>query len=95
MIRLPAVAGTFYPFEHDPLLNVVEKLFGKIKDVKQDCKIVISPHAGYEFSGKTAARAIASLLPLKKFIILIYNFLIRSYFDEHISRCRSSIIFFI
>ncbi len=66
--REPAVAGTFYENGTQDLKKHMEKLFSGTKE--GNCRMVVSPHAGYVYSGKTAARAISSLNPAKKFIIL-------------------------
>jgi hypothetical protein len=68
-IRRPAVAGTFYYLGREMLEGQVAKLFRQAKG-RPRFRAVISPHAGYPYSGKTAARAIASLLPAGTFIIL-------------------------
>ena len=68
--RYPAVAGTFYPAERPALLHLVEHMFGGIKNIRQDCLGVVSPHAGLQYSGKTAAYAISSLRDAETFIIL-------------------------
>jgi len=66
--RLPVVAGTFYPGERAALTEVVCALLGE--DVDRSCAPLgmpcglIAPHAGYPYSGPTAAagyRAIAGL----------------------------------
>lgn len=66
--RYPAVAGMFYQGDAWQLKKQVEELFSGVKPADNVC--VVSPHAGYEYSGKTAARAIGSLKPAKRFIIL-------------------------
>lgn len=68
MIRRPVVAGMFYPFGRDSLERTLSKLFEGVK--KGDFACVVSPHAGYEYSGKTAAHAISSLRPARSFVIL-------------------------
>ncbi len=68
MKRKPIVAGMFYPFSRDSLAKMLSKLFESTK--ANDFICVVSPHAGYEYSGKTAAYAIQSLRPAKSFIIL-------------------------
>ncbi len=68
MIRGPVVAGMFYPFSRDSLERTLSRLFEHTK--ASDFICVVSPHAGYEYSGKTAAFAINSLRPAKTFIIL-------------------------
>jgi len=68
MIRRPVVAGMFYPSsEH----NLRKQLSGLFEGVGEGDFIgVVSPHAGYEYSGRTAAFAINSLKPFEKFVIL-------------------------
>jgi AmmeMemoRadiSam system protein B len=68
MARKPVVAGMFYPFGKDALKQNLSKLFAGVK--KGDFVCVVSPHAGYQYSGKTAAFAIGSLRASKTFIIL-------------------------
>ncbi|MCD6591287.1 MAG: AmmeMemoRadiSam system protein B [Candidatus Aenigmarchaeota archaeon] len=69
MIRKPVVAGMFYPVEKDILNQMVGQLFSNIK-TKAEYDIVISPHAGYLYSGQTAAFATGSLAKKKTFVIL-------------------------
>lgn len=66
--RYPVVSGMFYYGDPLHLKRHLEELFSGTKP--GNCTCVISPHAGYEYSGKTAAHAIASLKRGKKFIIL-------------------------
>lgn len=66
--RYPAVAGMFYFGDSGNLKKQLDKLFSDSKPGNYTC--VVSPHAGYEYSGRTAALAIGSLKPGKKFIIL-------------------------
>ena len=68
-IREPAVAGMFYDFDKQGLRKTLSNLFSGIKE-GPEYKGVISPHAGYTYSGRTAARAISSLSPCKGFIII-------------------------
>jgi AmmeMemoRadiSam system protein B len=68
MRRKPVVAGAFYPFSRDSLERTLSKLFESTK--ADEFVGVVSPHAGYEYSGKTAAFAINSLRPAKSFVIL-------------------------
>jgi len=67
--RMPAVAGMFYPSEPSLLEKQVAKFMLSAK-TKPSCVGVVSPHAGYGYSGQTAAYAIGSLKPAKTFIIL-------------------------
>ena len=66
MIREPVVAGQFYPLHKDDLLKQLEQCFsisGKPGKTKNENKIVatICPHAGYMYSGSTAAYSYKAL----------------------------------
>lgn len=56
-VREPAVAGAFYPARKSALEADVKKLLAGVPAEKVDGRIVglLSPHAGYAYSGKTAA----------------------------------------
>lgn len=58
-IREPAVAGQFYPAEPDALRSAVDDLLDSRKDpsVAGEIVAVVAPHAGYPYSGSTAAAA--------------------------------------
>jgi AmmeMemoRadiSam system protein B len=68
-IRQPAVAGMFYDWDGKTLRKTLDSLFSKTRK-GPEYEAVISPHAGYTYSGRTAALAISSLKPGKRFIIL-------------------------
>ncbi|MBU1136481.1 MAG: AmmeMemoRadiSam system protein B [Nanoarchaeota archaeon] len=71
MIRKPIVSGSFYPSEEKELAEKVQGFL--INEKKENVFGAIVPHAGYDFSGKTAGK-IYSLIPEKKdFIILGVN----------------------
>lgn len=65
--RPPAVAGTFYPGHPHELEAVVGALLAEaeaaIPDNTPVPKAIIAPHAGYIYSGSTAAQAYARLKP--------------------------------
>lgn len=61
IIRRPAVAGKFYPQEPRQLEHDVRQLLDSAEVVQCQPKILIAPHAGYEFSGPVAASAFATL----------------------------------
>ena len=67
-IRPPQVAGYFYPSNPDKLKKEVKLLLDVTKPKEKFNKIfgIISPHAGYVYSGKTAAHAY-NLLVGKKY----------------------------
>ncbi|MBN2016476.1 AmmeMemoRadiSam system protein B [Candidatus Dojkabacteria bacterium] len=56
-IRPPAFSGSFYPEDEQGLKNSVNKylLDAKPSDPVKEIKAVISPHAGYAYSGPIAA----------------------------------------
>ena len=66
-IRPPAVAGTFYPGNADKLGAVVAAYLtqaeAQISEAAPVPKAIIAPHAGYVYSGSTAAAAYARLKP--------------------------------
>ncbi len=69
-IRPPAVAGMFYPREADVLRRDVAALLASAQ-VPQGVlvpKAIIVPHAGYIYSGPTAAAAYARLRPARHVI---------------------------
>ncbi len=64
-VRQPAVAGAFYPGPRDTLLRAVQTLLAAAAPdtqvAREAPKALIVPHAGYVYSGSTAARAYAQL----------------------------------
>ena len=68
-IRQPAVAGAFYPRRPHALLNDVTTLLAQARagvDTASPLpKALIVPHAGYIYSGATAALAYARLAPAR------------------------------
>ena len=63
-IREPAVSGTFYPSNPDVLRSDIDGYLSKVPDEKFPGNIsgLISPHAGYMYSGQTAAYGYKALL---------------------------------
>ena len=55
--RPAAVAGTFYPADRATLERTVLKLLDAAPPGDSDAKAIIAPHAGYPYSGPTAAHA--------------------------------------
>jgi len=82
-IRFPVVSGAFYPSSKDSLIKEIEKCFkhhlgpGKIPDKPIEyfprISFLISPHAGYIYSGPVAAHSYYNLYksPLPKTIIIL------------------------
>ena len=71
MLRKPAHAGTFYPAEPGRLRDLVEEFLEGGRPVP-GAVAVLSPHAGYAFSGPVAGVAHRALAwrPLRRVIIL-------------------------
>ena len=67
--RQPAVAGSFYPARREELLAALKQLFTDAAPSKEIKNIiaVISPHAGYVFSGEVAASAFNQIDPEKEY----------------------------
>ncbi len=72
MIRDAVVSGKFYPADRNELISMLRN-FCPQKDFKYKAYGVISPHAGYIFSGSVAGEVFSSVLLPSKFIILCPN----------------------
>lgn len=59
-IRQPAVAGQFYPGSAQPLQQELKRLIPAVEH-KQPAIGVISPHAGYIYSGSAAGKLLAGV----------------------------------
>lgn len=71
--RQPAVAGQFYPAKREELNEMLRQLFTKAaprKNIK-DVVAIISPHAGYVFSGVVAASSFHQIDSLKEYKIFL------------------------
>jgi hypothetical protein len=62
-IKEPSVAGTFYPADKNALKESVEGFLSRVEKRQKDGKLIalISPHAGYRFSGQVAAYGFSEL----------------------------------
>jgi len=69
MIRKPVVAGQFYTQNPEKLRREVAGFSPERKD-KIDAMGVISPHAGYVYSGAVAGSVLSSISPRPTYIIL-------------------------
>ena len=67
--RKPAVAGQFYPDDPAELRKMIRGYFNRIAPTQNtgSTMAVISPHAGYVFSGEVAAKAFNQLDPQKEY----------------------------
>ena len=73
IIRRPAMAGRFYPGSRDRLANVVDTYLSEpIAAQQTPCtpRILIVPHAGYIYSGQTAAVGFAQVKDVTRIILL-------------------------
>jgi hypothetical protein len=63
-VRVPAVAGTFYPASPGELGDLVDRMLAAVRVPAGPCpKALIVPHAGYVYSGPIAATAFARVAP--------------------------------
>lgn len=62
-IRHPAVAGMFYPAGPTALADTVDALLEASPAGEDRPRMLLSPHAGYRYSGRAAARAFRRLQP--------------------------------
>lgn len=66
-IRVPAVAGLFYPADVYQLSDMVDNYLAKAKTGNsQRPHIIVVPHAGYKYSAQIAASAYKKLLPFRE-----------------------------
>jgi AmmeMemoRadiSam system protein B len=71
MLRLPAVAGRFYPSDPAELTALIHKYSGTDPDqVLIPARACLVPHAGYMYSGHVAGTVLARILLPRKIIIL-------------------------
>ncbi|MBI5086800.1 MAG: AmmeMemoRadiSam system protein B [Acidobacteria bacterium] len=60
LLRTPAVAGSFYPDSGDELRLQIERWWRRMPPAPDPPpRALVVPHAGYEYSGETAARGFA------------------------------------
>jgi len=69
MIRTPAVAGQFYPGQENELRRMLDDLLPSDMDRKTSLG-VMSPHAGYMFSGQVAGQTLAGTALPHQVVIL-------------------------
>ncbi len=71
--RLPAVAGLFYPGRPDELRETVDGLIRAAHAASAPALAAIAPHAGYVYSGLTAAHVYARLDVPRAVVVLAPN----------------------
>lgn len=70
-IRKPAVAGMFYPADPDELARTVDRYLDEAPAPAEHSRLVMSPHAGYVYSGATAGYAHRNLDSDAKRVIVL------------------------
>ncbi len=70
MQRHPAVAGQFYPGQSAPLLKMVEGFLAPALPGNGKAIGIVSPHAGYIYSGRVAGETFASVAVPESVVIL-------------------------
>ncbi len=70
MNRSPAVADRFYPGSKKALSQTLDKLIPAIKGQQIEAHAVVSPHAGYIYSGPVAGKTLSSVIIPETVIIL-------------------------
>ncbi len=68
--RPPAVAGLFYPAQPAPLLQAVRSLLAEVPAAASPAIAALAPHAGYVYSGRTAAHVFARLEVPRRVIVI-------------------------
>jgi hypothetical protein len=61
MTRRPAVHGRFYPDDPDELRQQVESYIGQAEGEPEPARGILSPHAGYVFSGGVAGQTFGAV----------------------------------
>jgi MEMO1 family protein len=81
--RMPAVAGQFYPSDKNILEDSLKAMFKRAERKKTDKSVlaVISPHAGYIFSGEVAASSFNQIEKKKYKNVFIIGSSHHAYFE--------------
>ena len=69
-MRKAVVAGTFYPKNKTELKEQLKKFFSNSSTQTKKTNAVIAPHAGYIYSGKTAAKSYSFLEKAETFVLI-------------------------
>lgn len=69
-MRAPAVAGQFYPRSKNDLNREISRCFAGVPPGEKDVLGAVVPHAGYMYSGNTAAYVYSSLPKADTFVLL-------------------------
>ena len=69
-MRAPAVSGQFYPRSKNDLHREISRCFADVPSVKRPVLGAVVPHAGYIYSGNTAAYVYSALAGADTFVLL-------------------------
>ena len=69
MPRKPVVSGRFYPGSKAALIADIEKRLPDYKRSAEKALGAVCPHAGYMYSGRTAALTLSKIAPVDTFLI--------------------------
>jgi AmmeMemoRadiSam system protein B len=72
-VRQPAVAGLFYPGQPAQLLAAVQGLLADAASEARPAVAAVAPHAGYVYSGRTAAEVFARLDVPRRCVVIAPN----------------------
>ena len=83
IVRAPAVAGMFYEKSPDALRKTIDEMLSRVELPKVEGTVcgLVSPHAGYVYSGFTAAHAFKLLEGRKYDCVITVGPSHREYFD--------------
>jgi AmmeMemoRadiSam system protein B len=83
VIRPPAVAGMFYPSNPNELRQQIAELLQRVeKKIQGKVRGIVSPHAGYMYSGFTAAHGYSALRGEKFDTVVVVSPSHREYFQS-------------
>ena len=91
-IRQSVIAGTWYPGNPEKLRKTIQNYFSKVKKETLDEKILglISPHAGYMYSGEVAAYGYKQLIERSYDLVVILSPMHQMVFGKYIVQTAQS-----
>jgi AmmeMemoRadiSam system protein B len=83
-IRKPVIAGSWYPGSPETLRNDIEGYLGRaaVEEIPGKPVALVSPHAGYAYSGQTAAHAYKTVLGREYSTVVVISPSHRVYFPS-------------
>lgn len=73
-VRLPAVAGAFYPGDPNILTHMIDGYLAEAVRLEPEPSILIAPHAGYVYSGNVAAQSFKQALDRAYTAVIVLGF---------------------